>query len=65
MHHRTLFDLGRLVTPRTTDLAQDLLDHQFHVGTATRVVQDPDVFEAHQGLEDLDRVGSDEGASWF
>jgi hypothetical protein len=31
----------------------------------TRVVQDPDVFEAHQGLEDLDRVDSDEGASWF
>ena len=65
VHHRSLFDLGRPLALRTADLAQDLLDHQLHVGTVTRIAQDPDVFEAHQGLDDFTRVDNDEGASWF
>jgi hypothetical protein len=65
VHHRSLFDLGRPLALRTADLAQDLLDHQLHVGTVTRIAQDPDVFEAHQGLDDFTRVDKDEGASWF
>ena len=38
---------------------------QLDVGPAAFVVQDPDVLQAHQGLEDLARVGEDEGASGF
>ena len=43
----------------------DLFDHQLDVGSATLVAQDADVFETHQGREDLTRVDEDEGASWF
>jgi hypothetical protein len=33
--------------------------------SAPLVVQDPDIFEANQGLEDLSRVSSDGGAFCF
>ena len=65
MHHRTFFDLGPPMARRATDIARYLLDHQFDVGTAALVAHDPDVFETHQGLEDLSRVDKDEGASCF
>jgi hypothetical protein len=35
------------------------------VSAAALVVQDPDVFEPHQGLDDVARVREDEGASCF
>ena len=65
MHHRALFDLGRFLVRRTTQVAGHLLDHQLDVGTAALVGQDDDVFETHQGGEDLTRVDEDEGASWL
>jgi len=65
VHHRALFDLGRFLVRRTTQVAGHLLDHQLDVGTAALVGQDDDVFETHQGGEDLTRVDEDEGASWL
>jgi len=62
-HHRALFDLGPHAAARTSRLLDDLLDHELDVAASARVVQDPDVFEAHQGLDDLARVREDEGAS--
>jgi len=57
VHHRALFDLGRFLVRRTTQVAGHLLDHQLDVGTAALVGQDDDVFETHQGGEDLTRGG--------
>jgi len=37
------------------NIAWHLLDHQIDVGTAALVAHDLDVFQAHQGLEDLSR----------
>ena len=64
-NHGPLFHLRRLAADRTSHVADDLLDHELDIGTATFVVQDADVFQAHQRLEDLTRVGDDEGASCF
>ena len=65
MDDRALFDLGPSAQRRTTDRPRDLLDHQLDVGAPAFVVEDPDVFEAHQSAEDLTRVDDDEGASWL
>ncbi len=65
MHHRAFFDLGAPSASGAADLTQYLLDHQFDVGASTLITQHAHVFETHQRLEDLARVDSDEGASWF
>jgi hypothetical protein len=62
-HDRAFFHLGHLVTRRATNLPGDLFDHQFDFVSASLVIQDPDVLQAHQGFEDLDRVADDKGAS--
>jgi hypothetical protein len=41
------------------------LDHQIDVAAGSFVVDDPDVFQTHQGLDDLIRVAKDEGAFCF
>jgi hypothetical protein len=56
-HHRTLFDLGPAAAAGTADVVGDLLYHELDVGPSARLVQDPEVFEAHQSLEDLGYVG--------
>jgi hypothetical protein len=62
VHHRAFFDLGH---SRTRRALGHLLDNQLEDWPAAMVVQDPDVFEADQGLDDLSRVDEDEGASCF
>jgi hypothetical protein len=52
-------------TTRATKDVGHLLDQQFNLGTGPFVVKDLDVFQAHQGLDDLIRLGQDEGASCF
>jgi hypothetical protein len=52
-------------TTGAAHLANDLFDHQLDVGSPALEAHDRDVFEAHQGLEDLTRVEQDEGASWL
>jgi len=59
----TLFDLRHLRSIRATDHPWGLLDHQLDVGSPALVAHDPDIFETHQGGEDLTRVDEDEGAS--
>ena len=63
MDDRALFDPGHLASRPDIGLADDLLDHELHVGAPSLVGEDPDVFEAHQGPDDLARVSDDEGAS--
>ncbi len=63
--HRAFFHLGPLPAPGTRDDAHDLLDHQLHVGVTPLVVELADVLQTHQGLDDLARVGANEGASCF
>ena len=65
MHHRTFFDLGPSRAGRARHGPGHLLDHHLNVATAALVLEDPDVFEAHQGQEDLSRVEKDECAPWF
>jgi len=65
MHHRPFFDLGSLMAPRTSDLARHLFDHELDVRTLASILQDRDVFEAHQGPDDFTRLDQDEGASCF
>ena len=60
---RALFDPGSLPTRRTSNLLDDLLDHELDLAAIADVGEDPDVFETHQGPDDLDRVSEDEGAS--
>jgi hypothetical protein len=62
VHDWALFDLGRFTTGRTSDLLDDLLDHELDVGTISLICENPDIFEPHQGPDDLDRVSRDEGA---
>src|ERR1700722_19508425 len=59
------FDLGPPSTTGAAHLANDLFDHQLDVGSPAFQAHDRDVFETHQGLEDLTRVEQDEGASWL
>ena len=63
VHDGAIFDLGPAVAPRTVDDPGLLLDHQRHVRTTTLIGDDANVLQAHQGMEDLTRVGKDEGAS--
>jgi hypothetical protein len=65
VHDRELFDFGPSMARRAQDDAGHLPDHQLDVGPAALVSHDLDVFETHQGLEDLTRVNEDEGASCF
>ena len=65
MHDWTFFDLGPPTTTGAPHIANDLLDHQLDVGSPALEAHDHDVFEAHQGLEDLTRVEQGEGASWL
>ena len=60
---RSLLDQCRAATARTSLVGDHLLDDELNVRTSTFVVKDADVLQAHQGLEDLTRVGKDEGAS--
>lgn len=62
-HERTILDLGQHPAGRIADLAHQLLDGQRDVGTSAFEVQNLDVFEAHEGSEDLGRVSDDVGAS--
>ena len=52
-------------TARTSGVVDDLLDHELDSGPRRRVVKDPDVLQTDERLEDLTRVGEDEGASLF
>ena len=63
MHDRAFFDLGHSRATRAAHLADDLLDHQLDIGATALVLHDLDVFEADEGLEDLTRLGQNEGAS--
>ncbi|MGH9305496.1 MAG: hypothetical protein ACRD0I_01225 [Acidimicrobiales bacterium] len=63
MDDRAFFDPGPLSAGRTSNLADDLLDHELDVGTPADIREDPDIFEAHHGPDDLDRVSDDEGAA--
>jgi hypothetical protein len=63
--HRPLFHLGGAAAGRTSGVRDDLFDHELDVSTVSFVTQDADVLQPHEGLEDLSRVGSDEGASRF
>jgi hypothetical protein len=65
MHDRAFFDLGLPSTTGAAHLANDLFDHQLDVGSFALEAHDRDVFETHQGGEDLTRVQQDEGASWL
>jgi len=65
VHHRAFFDLGPCPAHRTAHVAWGLFDQQLDVGPMALVGQDLDVFQTHQGLEDLSRVVEDEGASCF
>jgi len=56
-HYRTHFFLGPAAAAGAADVVGNLLDHELDVGPSALVVQDPDVFEAHQSLGDLGRVG--------
>lgn len=57
--------LGSCSARLAQDRLDDLFDHQIDVATVALVLDDPDVFQAHQGLEDLVRVSEDEGALCF
>jgi hypothetical protein len=61
--HRALFDLGPPLTDGTANLGDNLLDHELDVGAPADVGENPDVFEAHHGPDDLDRVSDDKGAA--
>ncbi len=61
--HRALFDPSPGAARRTSNDVEHLFDHELDVGTSAVVREDADVFEAHQGTDDLARVGDDEGAS--
>jgi hypothetical protein len=65
VHHRALFHLGAPITRRTVDDPWDLLDHQLDVRPSSFVMENRNVLQANQGLEDLGRVGDNEGASCF
>jgi hypothetical protein len=43
----------------------DLFDEELDVALLPFVVQDANIFQAHQGLDDISRIGGDEGASCF
>jgi hypothetical protein len=60
---RALFDMGSLRAGRTSKLPEVLFDRELHVGPISAERENPDLFEAHQGPDDLARVGDDEGAS--
>ena len=60
---RALFHLRRTATGRTSHVAHYLLDHELDVSCTASIVKDANVLQTHQGLEDLTRVGDDEGAS--
>ena len=64
MDDRALFDPGSLRAGRTSDLLEHLLDQELDAGSPSLIGEDPHVFEAHQGPDDLARVSDDEGASW-
>lgn len=61
-HDRALLDVGQGPALGTAHVANHLFDEQFTLGSVTREVHDPDVFEPHQGCDDLTRVCDDEGA---
>ena len=63
MDERALFDPGPLRTGRTSNLANHLLDQELDAGSPSLIGEDPHVFEAHQGPDDLARVSDDEGVS--
>ena len=48
---------------RAADLGEDLFNDEREVGTAALVGENANVLQSHQGLDDLTRVGDDEGAS--
>ncbi len=64
MHDGTLFYLRPGRRRAGTD-SEDLLDRELDVGPPALVGEDLDVFQTHQGLDDLTRVVKDEGASCF
>src|SRR5487761_37388 len=61
-HDRAFLDLGSTATGRTPNHFHDLLDHQLHLPLQATVMEDSNVFEADQGLENLARLGKNEGA---
>src|ERR1700692_2904353 len=61
-HDRALLDLGSTAAGWTPNHFHDLLDHQLHFPFLTSVTEDSNVFEAHQGLENLAGLDQDEGA---
>lgn len=45
------------------DDVHDLLDHEVHLTLTAPVVDNPDIFKTHQGLQNLVRLSKDEGGS--
>jgi hypothetical protein len=54
---RAFLNLGSTAAGRTPNHFHDLLDHQLHLPLLASVMEDPNVFEADQGLENLARLG--------
>jgi len=52
---------GRTLTLGAANVLDDLFDHEGHLRTSTLVVQHSHIFEAHEGVENLARVGQDKG----
>ena len=61
-HHGAVLHLRTAAAAGAPRGAGDLLDQQLDVRPGPPVMQDPDVFQAHQGRHDLIRLGQDEGA---
>lgn len=62
---RTILHLGSFSARLTDDTPDHLLDYQFDLRAASFVVEHPDVFKTHEGLEDLVKAGEDEGVCVF
>jgi hypothetical protein len=58
-----VLDPGDHTARCAADLGHHLLDRQLDVWPSAFEVQDSDIFEAHEGRQDLDRVSDDVGAS--
>ena len=61
--HAPFTDRGREASGTRSTIT--LFDHELDIGTASFVVQAADVLQSDEGLDDLTRVGDDEGRSRF
>ena len=64
-HRRALLDLAGPTAARAGPLDDGLLDNQLDIAADAPIGQHTDVFEPDQGLDDLDRLTTNEGALEF